>query len=212
MFQDTGLRTYAAQVIRPFIQEVGLVLDKGPEVQRILFSVEHVHVHEFVLFMLDVMIRRKTWRGILVSVDRPFNYITKLLTHREVNLDRLTVIDIMTALVSDTPKVPDNVIVLRSPFCDGLHKDLVGHLAGTEAGQHGIDLSKNHFLMFDNIAVLDHYIEMMHIKKLFVKLEEVLKGYPMLKHILIIDKGKQGKVYQAFKGWADEEVALPRFE
>jgi hypothetical protein len=101
------------------------------------------------------------------------------------------------------------VAVLRSPFCDGLHTDLIDLLQGkSDQTDIKIDLAENHFLMFDNIAVLDHYIEIMYLKKLFVKIEALLKTHSHVKHILVLDKDRQKKVYSAFEGWADIEVPL----
>jgi len=127
---------------------------------------------------------------------------------RNLNLDRIHIIDIMTALTSEVPHFPPCVVPLRSPFCSDLDQELLNVLGGPMSKEVGIDLTKTHFLMFDNIAVLDHYIELITLKRIFVKLESFLKGYPLLKNILVIDKKRQLKVYEAFEGWADHEVTL----
>jgi hypothetical protein len=151
---------------------------------------------------------KRGWRGIVVSVDKPSNYIFKLLVHRNINLERIHIIDVMTALTTDYAQFPPCVVPLRSPFCSDLEQDLFNVLDGPLAKEVGIDLNKTHFLMFDNIAVLDHYIELITLKRIFVKLNDHLKMYPLLKNVIVMDKTRQQKIYDAFEGWADHEVQL----
>jgi hypothetical protein len=204
---EGDLSTYTYRVIRPSRERILQALDE-PEGNRTLFSVEYVHVHEFVLFLLETMMNIRGWKGVLISVDRPAKYIIKLMQSRDLNLDRIRIVDVTTALTTENPQFPPCVVPLRSPFCSDLDQDLLSVLGGPLSKEAGIDLSATHFLMFDNIAVLDHYIELITLKKIFVKLDNHLKNFPNLKNLMIIDKTRQLKVYDAFQGWADREVVL----
>jgi hypothetical protein len=207
MAVDGFLTTYLDRVIKPSGDKILHALNQ-PDCQRFMFSVEYIHIHEFVLHVLDTLMNIRGWRGILISIDKPANYIFKTMQHRNLNLERIHIIDIMTALTNENVKFPQCVVQLRSPFCADLDKDLLSVLDGPMALEAGIDLKKTHFIMFDNIAVLDHYIELLSLKRIFVKLEEDLKKFPALKRIMIMDKTRQLKIYEAFDGWADKEVVL----
>ena len=54
---DGDLRTYAYQVIRPAMEQVGATLDQGPQARKLMFSVEYVHIMEFSLSLLDLMMK-----------------------------------------------------------------------------------------------------------------------------------------------------------
>lgn len=204
---DGDLSTYANRVIRPSGDRILQALDQ-PNGNRFMFSVEYIHIHEFVLHLLDTLMNTRGWRGVLISVDKPANYIFRLMKSRNLNFDRIHIIDIMTAITNETVQFPPCIVQLRSPFCTDLDKDLLNVLGGPMAQEVGIDLGKTHFLIFDNIAVLDHYMELISLKRIFVKLDEYLKKFPLLKSIMIMDKTRQGKIYDAFEGWADHEVLL----
>jgi hypothetical protein len=207
MAVDVDLSTYANRVIKKSNDRICQTLDQ-PQGNRIMFSVEYIHVQEFIIHLLDILMNKRGWRGIVVSVDKPSNYIFKLLVHRNINLERIHIIDVMTALTTENAKFPPCVVPLRSPFCSDLEQDLFNVLDGPMAREVGIDLNKTHFLMFDNIAVLDHYIELITLKRIFVKLNDRLKLYPLLKNVIVMDKTRQQKIYDAFEGWADHEVQL----
>jgi len=204
---DADLSTYANRVIRPSRDRILQALDheKG---NRILFSVEYIHMHEFVLFMLETMMNLRGWRGILISVDRPAAYLLKLMKNKDLNLDRIHIIDIITSLTNEKREFPPHVVPLNSPFCSDLDQDLMSVMGGPISKEANIDLKATHFLMFDNIAVLDHYVELITLKKIFVKLDNFLRYFPNLKNMIIIDRTRQLKVYDAFQGWADLEVVL----
>ena len=204
---EGDLLTYAYQVIRPSRDRILQTLDQ-PQGNRIMFSVDYIHIHEFVLFMLETMMNTRGWKGLLITVDRPANYILKLMRDRNLNLDRIRIVDVATGLTNDSKQYPPCVVPLRSPFCTDLDQDLLSVLGGPIAQEAGIDLKTTHFLMFDNVAVLDHYIERVTLKKIFLKLENYLRHFPHLKNMMIIDKIRQPKIYEAFEGWADHEVVL----
>ncbi len=204
---EGDLLTYAYQVIRPSRDSILKALDQ-PQGNRIMFSVDYIHIHEFVLYMLETMMNIRGWKGVLISVDRPANYILRLMRDRNLNLDRIRIVDIATSLTSENQQFPPCVVPLKSPFCSDLDQDLLNVLGGPLAQEAGIDLKTTHFLMFDNIAVLTHYIELVTLKKIFVKLENYLRYFPHLKNMMIIDKTRQLRIYEAFEGWADHEVVL----
>jgi hypothetical protein len=204
---EGDLLTYAYQVIRPSRDRILEAIDK-PQGNRIMFSVDYIHIHEFVLFMLETMMNTRGLKGILITVDRPANYILKLMRDRNLNLDRIRIVDIATSLTTENKQYPPCVVPLRSPFCADLDQDLLNVLGGPISQEAGIDLKTTSFLMFDNIAVLDHYVELVTLKRIFVKLDNYLRYFPHLKNMMIIDKTRQLKIYEAFEGWADQEVVL----
>ena len=89
---EADLSTYACRVIKPSKDKVLAPFDKDGAA-HIMFSVDFIHIHEFVIYILDALMNGRGMRGILVTVDRPANYIVKLMKARNLNLERIKVID-----------------------------------------------------------------------------------------------------------------------
>jgi hypothetical protein len=164
--------------------------------------VPHVHIHQFVYYLLELMLVGFRFKGIMITVDRPCNYVLKLLQSRGIKTENMGVIDVITSISTGSYEDLPRTKFLKSPFCIDIHTEIRDALVEGKVIP-GDSLEDCRFIMFDNITVLDHYIEIMCLKRIFVQMEEITAKYPKLMTLMIMDTDRYKKVFRAFEAWPD---------
>jgi hypothetical protein len=168
-----------------------------------LLDVPHIYIQHFSYHLLELLLVGHAFRGILITVDRPANYIIKLMDNRGLSVDNLGIIDVVTSISTGAVEAPTNTKILKSPFCIDIHREIHGCLEAGEVTPGGGGLDTINFIMFDNVAVLDHYIEILCLKRIFVQMEQIATKNPHLKIVITLDCARNKKIFKALEGWAD---------
>lgn len=200
--------TYSSRVIVPSVDGMISRMKENEKSQYYIITMEHIHIQELIISLIQSLITKYYCRCALITIDRPFNYTMKLLKSKGVNTERLFLIDVITSITSERFEIPKNVFLLRSPFCSDLKEDLSTILSGKLYNEKELPLDQLHFLIVDNISILEHYVERDSIDELFKMFEMNLRRYPMLKTILIIDEKKYKRIYDGLKEWINDEINL----
>ncbi len=174
--------------------------------RRVVIDVDHARVQHLTMALLANLLRAG-WSGILVVVDRPANYTLRMLARHGVPVESLQVIDLITVGSASIEPVPPRVTLISSPFLAGLETALIVALKKIdEALPQG--LAHVGFLLFDNLPILEHYVEEQAIGGILGIFSKHLLTNPDGKLLIPMDSAARPVTYLALQRHMDRVVRL----
>ena len=126
------------------------------------------------LILLKAFLDEKKLRGLMITIDRPHQYVSHLLQLHGVDQTNLTFLDVISSCASDTKAGAVAPEFQKGPFHIETLPDFFLKQCSAPSGLQ-IDMSKVDFVIIDNVATLLTYNTMESIKKFFQKYLEVVK-------------------------------------
>ncbi len=154
-------------------KELASVLDRGSEPEICLMSSRYTSLVRVNLVLLKVFLDEKKYPGIMVTIDRPHQYISHLLQLHGIDQSRLTFLDAISKYASDTKGG-----VRCGEYEDGPFyiERLPEYLAGSDPRRtSSVDINAVNFIIVDNVSTLLTYNSMDSLKEFFRRYVEVTR-------------------------------------
>lgn len=196
------------QLMKDIISQLG-DLNHG---HRVLFSVRYERIAKTNLILLRALLEELNKKGILITIDRPHQYMEHLLRMHRINYNNLLFIDTIARFsgnkLSDNLDV-GNVRIMDSPFqidlLPGLFSLNQGDLDGVE---DKIDITGVDFILIDNVATILNYNDPNMVERF---LENYMAKFSNLNNIFIsltLDRVTHNSLYQVARRLFDKEIDI----
>ncbi len=177
---------------------------------KVLFSVSYERIAKTNLILLRALLEELKKKGILVTLDRPHQYMEHLLRMHRINYENLLFIDTIARfsgnILSDNLNV-GNVRILNSPFQIDLLPELFASTPEEKVGvEDKIDITGVDFILIDNVATMLNYNDPTSVESF---LENYMAKFSNLNNILIsltLDSVAYNSLYQAARRLFDREI------
>ena len=177
---------------------------------KVLFSVSYERIAKTNLILLKALLEELKKKGILVTIDRPHQYMEHLLRMHRVNYENLLFIDTIArysgTILSDNLNV-GNVRILDSPFQIDILPALFASKPEDLDGEEGkIDITGVDFILIDNVATMLNYNDPNSVERF---LEDYMAKFRNLNDILIsltLDSVAYNSLYQVARRLFDREI------
>ncbi|MBU0685502.1 MAG: hypothetical protein KJ653_06630 [Candidatus Thermoplasmatota archaeon] len=140
-----------------------------------LVNTKHTNLVRVNLVLLKAFLDEKKQRGLLITIDRPHQYVSHLLQLHGVDQTNLTFLDVISSHAADTKAGAVAPEFQKGPFHIETLPDFFLKQCSDPLSLQ-IDMSKVDFVIIDNVATLLVYNTMESIKNFFQKYVEVLKS------------------------------------
>ncbi len=141
------------------------------------------------LVLLKALLEVKKLKGVMITIDRPHQYVSHLMQLHGVDQTNLLFVDTISSHSSDTKGGAVAPEFERGPFQIEMLPD---YLSGSGDGgrKPALDMGQVEFVIIDNVSTLLTYNTMESIKKFFWKYRDTIcKTSPKgIQTILVMDK------------------------
>jgi hypothetical protein len=140
-----------------------------------LLNIRHLNLVRVDLVLLKAFLEEKKMRGLLITVDRPHQYISHLLQLHGVEQANLIYLDTISSHAADTKGGAIAPEFQNGPFHVETLPDFLMERSPNQASLN-IDVSSIDFIIIDNVATLLAYNTMDSVRSFFQRYVEVLKS------------------------------------
>ena len=194
------------QLMRNIISLIGDINHRN----KVLFSVSYERIAKTNLILLRALLEELKKKGILITIDRPHQYMEHLLRMHRINYENLLFIDTIARfsgnIISDNLNV-GNVRILDSPFQIDILPELFATKPEDLSGVEGkIDITGVDFILIDNVATMLNYNDPNSVERF---LEDYMAKFRNLNNILIsltLDRVAYNSLYQVVRRLFDREI------
>ena len=167
-----------------------------------VINVRHTMMTRALVDILRHLLNERNESGVVFSVDRPSAYLSQLLEHQGIVLDRLLFLDAVTKISGESVPPTDKLELLTSPFCVNLLSEFVScHSSKVVASGHG-------FVVVDNLSALKPYLSSPCVERLVQTLKELGGGLPGFRCIFVMDRDAHPELYDLVMKNGAKEVAV----
>ncbi|MGQ9582130.1 MAG: hypothetical protein ACUVV6_01275 [Thermoplasmatota archaeon] len=176
----------------------GLIAGEG----LVVLCVKYPMISKAMVELLRTLLSDSAQSGVVVSLDRPSEYISRLLERHGVPQDRLLYIDAVARISGETLPQSGRADELPTPFCINLLSDFV-----TLCGPR-IKEKRSGFLLVDNLGALTPYVSDECLKRFLESLVALGASVPGLRCIFVLDREHHRQLYELVKRMGAREVSL----
>jgi hypothetical protein len=124
-----------------------------------LINVKYTMMTRALVDLLVHLLKEKRQSGVLISIDRPHTFVSKLMEKHEIPADGLVFVDAVTNISGEPTLSSDKLDLLASPFC-------INFLTGfVQCHASKLAASSSGFVLMDNLAALAPYMTESCIKR-----------------------------------------------
>jgi hypothetical protein len=147
--------------------------------------------------LLDHLLKEKKQSGVLISIDRPHVFVSKLMEKRGIPAEKLVFVDAVTNISGEPAMSTEKLDLLASPFC-------INFLNGfAQCHASKLTESSNGFVLLDNLAALLPYMTEACIKK-FIGILQNLDT----ECIIVLDKERHRPLFDMLSAGGAKEIAF----
>jgi len=177
----------------------------------ILIDVKFTQLVRINLILIKALADIMKMRGLIISVDRPYQYIVYLLKMHKINTDGLTFIDVIGNFSADRKVLTAGINLIGEPFRIDALPDIITNFSGI-GGSGAIDLKSYGFALIDNISTLINYNGYPVVENFlrnFVRLMSVMNNifFP-----IVIDSEKYPLLYETAKSLCKKELKIENYQ
>jgi hypothetical protein len=167
---------------------VGSMLESDNSDSIFLVHTKYTNLVRVNLVILKALLDERRKSGLMITIDRPHQYLSHLMQLHQVNQKNLTFLDVISSHSSDWKGDASAKEFHRGPFQIETLPDFL-FSGNTESRELGIDLSKLQFIAIDNVSTLLTYNTIDSIMKFFERYGELVKtaSYHPLLSIVVVD-------------------------
>lgn len=147
---------------------------------------------------------QKGLNGLFISVDRPHQYMVHLLRMHKINLENLMFIDAIGRFSADRKECMASVSYVDAPFHIDTLPAAIGNMSMDVNRKVSLDTCG--FAMIDNLAALLPYNSYSSVESFLRSFVEVMTSRGNTIVPLIVDKEKNGLLYETVRSMAVKEV------
>jgi hypothetical protein len=174
------------------------VIEETNEPSIYLFDTRYTNVVRLNLVVLKAFLERKGKKGIMITIDRPHQYISHLMQLHGIDQTNLFFVDAISSHSSDTKASSVNSATQEGPFhIETLPKFL---LEPENANAEPVaDLKEIGFIMIDNVSTLLVYNPAEKVEEFFGKYVQVIKELkPNIVQTALVMDGDQQPMFFEF--------------
>lgn len=176
------------------VDEISELIEVNGESSLYLFHARYTNLARLNLVLLDFFLRRKRMRGLLVNVDRPHPYVTRLMQTHGLDDRGLTFLDVTSAHCLDGQHCCSGSVFHVPPFNIEKLPSFVASCASVHDQQESTSEGAKGFVMIDNLAGLLAYNTMNSLRCLVQTHLEVIEALkPRKIQTVIIMDGDQAR-------------------
>jgi len=162
-----------------------------------LVDVRFTMMAKTLVDLLLHLLKEKGRSGVLISIDRPHVFVTKLMEKHHIPAEKLAFVDAVTNISGEPALSSEKLELLASPFCvnflSGFAHCHASRLAEPSAG----------FVLLDNLAALGPYMTESCIKR-FVGMLQNLDT----ECIIVLDKQRHRPLFDMLTASGAKEICF----
>jgi hypothetical protein len=174
-----------------------------------LLHVKYTNLVRVNLVLLKAFLEDKNRRGLMITIDRPHQYLSHLMQLHGVDQTNLVFVDAISLHSADTKGGAVAPEFQMGPFhIEALPDFLMKH--EDDGSSFQIDMSKIDFVIIDNVSTLLTYNSMESIKRFFQKYIDVLKSVKSrgIQTALVMDRDQHTELYEFLFGLSRKSIEL----
>jgi len=163
----------------------------------VLLTTKYTNLVRVNLVVLKAFLDDKRKRGVIITIDRPYQYISHLLQLHGIDQANLTYVDVISSHASDSKGGAVTGRFQHSPFHIESLPDLLFSEESSE-GPNSIDISCVEFVVIDNISTALTYNTMDSLKGCFSRYTELTRRHksgPIIT-ILVMDRELHSELFK----------------
>jgi hypothetical protein len=147
--------------------------------------------------LLVHLLKVKGQAGVLISIDRPYLFVNKLMEKHKIPAGKLVFVDAVTNISGEPAMATEKLDLLASPFC-------INFLNGfTHCHASKMAASSGGFVLMDNLAALLPYMTEECIKR-FIGILQNLET----ECIIVLDKERHRSLFDMLSAGGAREIAF----
>lgn len=192
------------------MQKINSRLSSVETSNRVLFTVKYNQLARLNLILLKLFLDERKWKGILIVLDRPHQYISHLLHLHNVNQENLSYIDTVNSLSGFKQQQNKNVSVVEDPFRIENLLNSFDIEKDNDIQEKPIDMDKINFILLDNVSTMLRHNDIYRIKDFVTSFTPILNNYDSLFLVVTIDRNAHKQLYEILKRTSnfDKEIDL----
>ena len=174
-----------------------------------LLHAKYTNLVRVNLILLKAFLEDKKQRGLMITIDRPHQYLSHLMQLHGVDQTNLVFVDAISLHSADTKGGEVAPEFQMGPFhIEALPDFLMKHQDDGSSFQ--IDMSKMDFVIIDNVSTLLTYNSMESIRRFFQRYVEVLKGVKSrgIQTALVMDRDQHTELYEYISNLSRKSIDL----
>lgn len=186
----------------------GLIQPNGLPAVYILTS-KYTNLVRINLVLLKAFLDSKRNKGMMITIDRPHQYISHLLQLHGIDQSKLLFIDAISNYASDTKASLTADAFQSGPFYIETLPDFIISCNGRDPDSH-LDLASTEFILMDNISTLLTYNSMESVKTFFSRYVGVLRerSSASLATLIVMDKELHADLYSFISPFAEKIIEI----
>ncbi len=207
MNRTAGVRVNEKDLM--LVRSISAELNDGGKSSLYLLNAKYTSIVRVDLVLLKVFLEEKHKRGIMVTIDRPHQYVSHLLQLHGVDQANLTFVDVISSHAADTKGGAVAPEFSRGPFQIGTLPEFLMNPPSvssvTTAKPSDMD-----FVILDNVSTLLNYNSMDSVMEFFRKYSEVTRMLRErgVKTILVMDRDMHPALYDFLSSMARKMIDL----
>lgn len=174
-----------------------------------LIHTKYTNVVRVNLVVLEAFLEIKAKKGIMITIDRPHQYVSHLMQLHEINQNNLSFIDAISAHSSDTKDGSADSVPQRGPFNI---ETLPEFLLNSEKENLGplADLTGIGFIVIDNVSTLLIYNTTESVKRFFENYLRATKEFKpsTVLTVVVMDRDLQPVLFEFISGFSKKVLEV----
>ena len=191
------------------VHSVSTVLESDGATSTYLFNAKFTNLVRVNLVLLKVFLEEKRRKGLMITIDRPHQYLSHLMQLHALDQTNLVFVDTISGHASDTKGGAVASEFQNGPFqIETLPDFLYGH--GNGGSKFTLDMGKVEFVIIDNVSTLLTYNTMESVKRFLQKYLDVIgKTSPNgIQTVLAMDRDLHPDLFQFITALSKKTIDL----
>jgi hypothetical protein len=179
--------------------------DRGSSIY--LFNIKFTNMVRLNLVLLKVLLEEQKRKGLMITIDRPHQYLSHLMQLHALDQTDLVFIDTISGHASDTKGGAAAPEFQNGPFqIDTLPDFLYG--GGNGGTKSSLDMSKVEFVLIDNVSTLLTYNSMENVRRFLQKYTDIIgKTSPNgIQTVLVMDRDLHPDLFQFVSAFSKKAI------
>lgn len=191
------------------VHSVSKVIESDSAASTYLFHTRFTNLVRVNLVLLKALLEEKKRKGLMITIDRPHQYLSHLMQLHALDQTNLVFIDTISSHASDTKGGAVAPEFQNGPFQIETLPDYF-HDQGNGGSKFVLDMGKVEFVIIDNISTLLTYNTMESVKRFLYKYLDILgKISPNgVQTVLIMDRNLHPELFQFILTLSNKTIDL----
>jgi hypothetical protein len=191
------------------VDDVGALIKPNGSPAVYILTVKYTNLVRVNLVLLKAFLDSKRNKGMMITIDRPHQYISHLLQLHGIDQTKLLFIDAISNHASDTKTSVSAEAFQSGPFYIETLPDFIISCDGRDTN-NDVDLANTEFILMDNISTLLTYNSMESVKVFFSRYVGVLRerSVASLATLIVMDRELHADLYSFISPFAEKIIEI----